>query len=195
MAPCVQRPVDMVFLLDGSERLGMQNFRQVREFVLKVSERLALARSRTDRLRARLALMEYGRDQSDNHVAFPLTHDSAVIADGIAHLPYLDSSSSVAPAIIHAIDKILGRGNSRQTRRNAEISFVFITDGVTDTENLEEAVSAMRGAQVVSSVIVTGSDVDKDVVRKLAMGDQDAIFTGKDLSPTKLLHSFVQWVC
>lgn len=197
VAPCVQRPVDLVFLLDGSERLGSENFRHVREFVAKVADRLGLAQSKTDRMRARLALVEFGKE-NENHLAFPLTHDPAIIADGIARLPYLDSSSSVGPAIIHTIDNILGRGNARQTRRNAEVSFVFITDGITESENLEEAVSAMRGAQVVSTVIATGSDVDQEVLTKLAMGDRDAIFKGKDLSSlskSNLFDRFIQWVC
>lgn len=197
VAPCASRPVDLVFLLDGSERLGTKNFQHVPEFVQKVADRLVLAQSRTDLMRARLALVEFGKE-NENHVAFPLTHDPAVIADGIARLPYLDSSSSVAPAIFHTIDNILSKGNARQTRPNAEVSFVFITDGITDTKNLEEAVSAMRGAQVVPTVITLGSDVDKEVLEKLAMGDQDAIFKGKHLSDlirSSLFERFIKWVC
>lgn len=197
VSPCVQRPVDLVFLLDGSERLGMDNFKHVREFVQMAADRLGLAQSNTDNMRARLALIEFGKE-NENHLAFALTHDPAVIADGIARLPYLDSSSSIGPAIIHTIDTILGKGNARQTRRNAEISFVFITDGVTDSNILDEAVSAMRGAQVVSTVIATRSDVDQKVLMKLAMDDQYAIFKGKDfsdLTQSSLFDRFIQWVC
>lgn len=197
VAPCAQRPVDLVFLLDGSERLGSNNFQRVREFVQKVADRLVLAQGRNDGMRARLALMEFGKE-NENQVAFTLTHDPAVIADGISRLSYFDSSSSVGPAIIYTIDNILGRGNARQTRRNAEVSFVFITDGITDNINLEEAVSAMRGAQVVSTVIATGSDVDREVLTKLAMGDQYAIFAGQDLSglsQSSFFDRFIQWVC
>ncbi|KAM9850758.1 collagen alpha-2(VI) chain-like isoform 2-T2 [Aulostomus maculatus] len=197
VAQCVHRPVDLVFLLDGSERLGEENFRYVREFVQKAVDRLGLAQSRTDLMRARIALMEYG-NEDEHHIAFSLTHDPVLMADGIVRLPYLDSSSSVAPAIIHAIDNILGKGNTRQTRRNAEISFVFVTDGITDTKNLDEAISAMRGSQVVSTVITTGSDVDQEVLLKLAMGDRDAIFKRQDvsdLSQTSLFEDFIKWVC
>lgn len=197
VALCRQRPVDLVFLLDGSERLGLSNLQHVREFLQKVAETLRLARNKADRMRARMALMEFGKEDM-NHVAFQLTHDSAVIADGIARLPYLDSSSSVAPAINQTINNILGRGNARKTRRNSEVSFVFITDGITDSSNLEEAVSAMREAQVVSTVIAAGSDVDQDVLLKLVMNDQDAIFRVKDfsgLSQSTWFNTFIQWVC
>lgn len=195
VAPCVQRPVDLVFLLDGSERLGTENFRYVREFLQKAADRLSLAASKTDRMRARLALIEFG---NENLVVFPLTHDPTVIANGIARLRYMDSSSSVGPAIIHTIDTVLGKRNARLTRRNAEVSFVFITDGVTDSKNLDEAVSAMRGSQVVSTVVTTRSDVDQKVLMKLAMDDRDAIFKVKDfadMSQSSLFDRFVQWVC
>lgn len=197
VARCVERPVDLVFLVDGSERLGLENHRSVGEFVQTVASRLILARSKTDRRRARIALMEFGRE-SENYVAFQLTHDPAVIAGGLASLRYLDSSSSVGPAVLHAIDNILGKGNARQVRRNAEVSFIFLTDGVTDTSVLDEAVSAMRSQQVVSAVVATGGDVDQAVLEKLAMNDRDAIFRGQtfsDLVRSSLFDRFIQWVC
>lgn len=196
VARCRQRPVDLVFLLDGSERLGPSNFQHVREFLQKVANTLRLAQGKKYRTGARLALIEFSKER--NHLAFQLTHDSAVIADGIAHLPYLDSSSSLAPAINETINNILGKGNARKTRPHSEVSFVFITDGMTDSSNLEEAVRDMRVAQVVSTVIAAGSDVDQDVLLKLVMNDQDAIFGAKDfsdLSQSTWFNSFIQWVC
>lgn len=192
VSPCVQRPVDLVFLLDGSERLGTDNFRHVREFLQKVANRLVLARSKDDERRARLALIEYGKNEQ--RLAFSLTHNLHTISTGIADLTYLDSSSTVEPAISYAIDNIL----RRQTRRNAEISFVFITDGITVMGNLTESVDAMRKEQVVSTVIATGSDVNEEVLKKLAIGDQDAIFKVQDLSNlsrSRFFDRFIQWIC
>lgn len=192
VSPCVQRPVDLVFLLDGSERLGTDNFRHVREFLQKVADRLVLARSKDDERRARLALIEYGKNEQ--RLAFSLTHNLHTISTGIADLTYLDSSSTVEPAISYAIDNIL----RRQTRRNAEISFVFITDGITVMGNLTESVDAMRKEQVVSTVIATGSDVNEEVLKKLAIGDQDAIFKVQDLSNlsrSRFFDRFIQWIC
>uniref|UniRef100_A0A8C5HM29 Collagen alpha-2(VI) chain n=1 Tax=Gouania willdenowi TaxID=441366 RepID=A0A8C5HM29_GOUWI len=197
VARCVGRPVELVFLLDGSERLGIDNHRHVGELVQTVADRLILARNRIDRRRARLALMEFGRED-EHYVAFPLTHDPAVIANGLSNLRYLDSSSSVGPAIRQAINSILRKGNSRQTRRNAEVSFVFITDGVTNSSSLEEAVRTMRQEQIVSTVIATGSDVDQEVLSKLTMGDQDAIFKGQpfsDLVRSSLIDRIILWLC
>ena len=87
---------------------------------------------------------------------------------------------------------------SRLARRNAELSFVFITDGVTSSENLEEGVSAMRRAEGVPTVIAMGSDADTEVLRKVALGDAAAIFRGEDytlLNKPSFFERFVRWIC
>lgn len=197
VAPCIQRPVDLVFLLDGTERLGPDKFQEVLTFVKMVGERVGLARDGNDRKRLRMALVQYGTvDQLQ--VAFQLTHDPDVIAEGIARLAYLDSSSVVGPAIISTIDRIVGRGPGRGSRRFAEISFVFITDGFTGKNQLQEAVDAMRTAQVVSTVLAPTADVDQEVLNKLVLGDKSAVF--KNMHFSSLLHPhsferFIRWVC
>uniref|UniRef100_A0AAY4AWV8 Collagen alpha-2(VI) chain n=1 Tax=Denticeps clupeoides TaxID=299321 RepID=A0AAY4AWV8_9TELE len=192
VARCADRPVDLVFLVDGSERLGPQNFQAVREFVEKVAGRLTLATSKNDPKSARLALLQYGAE-SQQSVAFPLTHNRTAVQRGLADMTYLDSSSSVAPAVHYAISSLA----SWQVRRGAEVNFVFVTDGVTATEGLKESVAAMRGKQVVPTVVAMGSDVDRDVLLELAMNDRHAIFTSPAFAPLpdRLLESFVRWVC
>lgn len=197
VASCVQRPVDLVFLLDGSERMGMENFRRAREFVEQVAEQLTLARRDNDERNTRVALLQYG-DEGAQEVAFKLSHNLTVIADGLAGMRYLDSASNVGSAIMYAVNNILMSGSSRLARRNAEISFVFITDGVTSNKNLEEGLSAMRRAEGVPTVIAMGSDVDQEVLTKLALGDQTAIFRGQDyshLSRRSFIDRFLRWIC
>lgn len=197
VASCVQRPVDLVFLLDGSERMGMDGFQRVREFVEKVADRLTLAQGPRDKNNARMALLQYGME---NRQVFKLSHNFTVISDGLANMTYMDSSSNVGSAIIYAINHILQSGNTRLTRGNTEISFVFITDGITDKKNLEEGISSMRRVEGVPTVIAMGKDeaVDKEVLTKLTLGDQTAIFRGKDysqLSEPSFFERFIRWVC
>ncbi|KAI5101801.1 collagen alpha-2(VI) chain isoform X2, partial [Silurus meridionalis] len=199
VASCVQRPVELVFLVDGSERMGSDNFQNVREFVEKVAYRLSLAQNAKDKNNARVALLQYG-GETRQEVAFKLTHNFTVITEGLSTLKYMDSSSNVGSAIIYAVNNILQSGNTRLARNNAEISFVFITDGITDKKNLEEGLSSMRRAEGVPTVIAMGRDeaIDKEVLMKLALGDQTAIFKGKDysqLSRPSFFERFIRWVC
>lgn len=164
VAQCTQRPVDIVFLLDGSERLGEQNFHKVRRFVEDVSRRLTLARRDDDPLNARMAL---------------------------------NSFSHVGTGIVHAINNVV-RGARGGARRHAELSFVFLTDGVTGNDSLEESVHSMRKQNVVPTVVAVGGDVDMDVLTKISLGDRAAIFREKDfdsLAQPSFFDRFIRWIC
>uniref|UniRef100_A0A672VCK9 Collagen alpha-2(VI) chain n=1 Tax=Strigops habroptila TaxID=2489341 RepID=A0A672VCK9_STRHB len=199
VAQCTQRPVDVVFLLDGSERIGEQNFHRAHHFVEEVARQLTLARSNSDSMNARIALLQYGSER-DQNVVFPLTYNLTEISNALAQIKYLDSSSNIGSAIIHAINNIVlspGDGQ-RLARRNAELSFVFITDGITGSKNLEEAINSMKKQDVMPTVVALGSDVDMDVLLKLGLGDRAAIFREKDydsLSQPSFFDRFIRWIC
>uniref|UniRef100_A0A663MA71 Collagen alpha-2(VI) chain n=1 Tax=Athene cunicularia TaxID=194338 RepID=A0A663MA71_ATHCN len=199
VAQCTQRPVDVVFLLDGSERIGEQNFHRAHHFVEDVARQLTLARTNSDNMNARIALLQYGSER-DQDVVFPLTYNLTEISNALAQIKYLDSSSNIGSAIIHAINNIVlspGDGQ-RLARRNAELSFVFITDGITGSKNLEEAINSMKKQDVMPTVVALGSDVDMDVLLKLGLGDRAAIFREKDydsLSQPSFFDRFIRWIC
>lgn len=83
-------------------------------------------------------------------------------------------------------------------RRNAELAFVFITDGITSEEQLEEGVTAMRRAEGVPTVIAIGKDTDEAVLRKVSLGDSSAIFRADDyamLNKPSFFERFIRWIC
>uniref|UniRef100_A0A3Q1HGJ1 VWFA domain-containing protein n=1 Tax=Anabas testudineus TaxID=64144 RepID=A0A3Q1HGJ1_ANATE len=106
VASCVQRPVDIVFLLDGSERMGLENHRRAKEFIEKVADQLTLASGPTDERNARLALVQYG-SPTEQRVEFKLTHNKTEIIDSLARVTYMDSSSALGSAIIHAVNNVV----------------------------------------------------------------------------------------
>lgn len=106
MANCVRRPVDVVFMLDGSERMGLENHRRAKEFIENVARRLNLANSNSDERDARVALLQYG-SPTEQRVEFLLTHNFTLISDSLAGVNYMDSSSALGSAIIYAINNIV----------------------------------------------------------------------------------------
>uniref|UniRef100_A0A8D1S6Z4 Collagen type VI alpha 2 chain n=1 Tax=Sus scrofa TaxID=9823 RepID=A0A8D1S6Z4_PIG len=196
VAQCTQRPVDIVFLLDGSERLGEQNFHKAQRFVEDVSRRLTLARRDDDPLNARVALLQFGGPR-EQQVAFPLTFNLTVIQEALASSRYLNSFSHVGTGIVHAINQVV-LGAPAGARRHAELAFVFLTDGITGNESLEEAVHSMRKQNVVPTVVAVGSDVDADVLSKISLGDEAAVFREKDydsLVQPGFFDRFIRWIC
>ncbi|XP_048095829.1 collagen alpha-2(VI) chain-like [Alosa alosa] len=197
VAPCSDRPVDLVFLVDGSERIGQENFDRVQRFIERVARRLPMARDGSDAMGARVAVMQYGR-ANQHQVASGLTHNLGVLTERMEGMHYLDASSDVTSAITHAVSNVLFSERVRQTRREAEVNFVFVTDGVTSTEGLKEVLGVMRKEQVVPSVVALGNEVDKEVVMQLALGDRNAVFQGPDythLSELNYFDRFIRWVC
>lgn len=106
MASCVQRPVDLIFLLDGSERMGLENHRRAKDFIDNVARRLNLASNASDPRNARLALLQYG-SHTEQRVEFPLTHNYTQIGDSLAAMNYMDSSSALGNAIIYAVNHVV----------------------------------------------------------------------------------------
>ncbi|TNN48203.1 Collagen alpha-2(VI) chain [Liparis tanakae] len=198
VASCVQRPVDVVFLLDGSERMGLEDHRKAKEFIENVARRLTLASGQTDDRNARVALLQYG-STTEQRVEFALTHNLTVISDSLAGVKYMDSSSALGSAIIYAVNNlVIPQRGERLARRNAELAFVFVTDGVTASEQLDEGVSAMRRAEGVPTVIAVGSDTDEEVLRKVSLGDMSAVFRGADyaaLNKPSFFDRFIRWIC
>ncbi|XP_068427737.1 collagen alpha-2(VI) chain [Clinocottus analis] len=198
VASCVQRPVDVVFLLDGSERMGLEDHRKAKEFIENVARRLTLASGQSDERNARMALLQYG-STTEQRVEFALTHNLTVISDSLAGVTYMDSSSALGSAIIYAVNNlVIPQRGERLARRNAELAFVFVTDGVTASEQLDEGVSAMRRAEGVPTVIAVGSDTDEEVLRKVSLGDMSAVFRGADyaaLNKPSFFDRFIRWIC
>ena len=99
--------------------------------------------------------------------------------------------------IVHAINQVV-LGAQAGARRHAELSFVFLTDGVTGNDSLEEAVHSMRKQNVVPTVVAVGSDVDADVLSKISLGDAAAVFREKDydsLAQPGFFDRFIRWIC
>lgn len=196
VAPCTQRPVDIVFLLDGSERLGEQNFHKARHFVEKVSQELTLANRDDDPLNARVALLQFG-GPDQLKVAFPLTFNETVIQEALERERYLNSFSHVSSGIVGAINQVV-LGTQPGARRHAELAFVFLTDGVTGNHSLDEAVHSMRKQNVVPTVVAVGDDVDMEMLSKISLGDTAAIFREKDydsLAQPGFFDRFIHWIC
>ncbi|XP_041056411.1 collagen alpha-2(VI) chain isoform X2 [Carcharodon carcharias] len=192
VAPCMQRPVELVFMIDGSERMGTTNFRHVREFVEKVATTMPLAQSNSDAMRARIAVLQYG-SEDEQQLVFGLSHNLTAILDPLAAMSYLDSSSSVGSAIIYGIRNLV-----QAARRGAELSFVFITDGTSGNKSLGEAVDSMRKHNVVPTVIAVGPEVDMDILLQIGLGERAAIYRAADYShilQTSFFNRLYKWIC
>ncbi|XP_067094346.1 collagen alpha-2(VI) chain-like [Osmerus mordax] len=181
VAPLVQRPVDILFFVDGSERTGPGNFRTVLGFINRLAQEIPLSNGDSDAKGARFAVLQIGGEQ-DPEVLLDFSYSTSSISSLAFQAVYRDSSARLGGAILYAAKNLVVSpgGRFRGVRRNAEISFVFVTDGVVSDRNMVQAVDAMRKANVVSMAIAVGPEVDRARLLQLTLGDTSLIFNLKN---------------
>ncbi|XP_053322720.1 collagen alpha-2(VI) chain-like [Spea bombifrons] len=195
LGPLVGRPVDIVFFVDGSERTGKENFMQVLRFIKHISEELKLATQEEDRHGARIAVIEYGAENEQN-VLLDFTYNRTSLQELHSKAVYYDSSSHVGSAVLYAIKNIVQRQYGG-ARSNAEISFVFVTDGMSNNKNFVQALDFIRANNIVTCAVAVGSDVNNEKLSRLTLGDTTSVFRLKQyeqLFATSFIRNIVQWL-
>uniref|UniRef100_UPI00358F8592 collagen alpha-2(VI) chain isoform X2 n=2 Tax=Myxine glutinosa TaxID=7769 RepID=UPI00358F8592 len=210
VAPCMQRPVDAIFLLDGSERTGARNFKQMLRFVGRASDDLLSSSADSTFLAeagARVAIVQYG-GTDEQHLELGFTGSRTDVHEALGKITYLDSAHSLVDAITYVLKNVVepGRGDvSNGARRSAEVSFVFVTSsgslGLANPEEkraIEAALGSLRERDVATSVVTIGPHVDKESLSVLTFKERGAIFhvkTYEELFSSRFLKRFVTWVC
>ncbi|KAM8967899.1 collagen alpha-2(VI) chain-like [Pelodytes ibericus] len=195
LGPLVGRPVDIVFLVDGSERTGKENFVRVLSFIKHISQELKLATHDKDLQGARIAIMQYGGEDEQN-VLLGFTYNLTSFQTLPSRAVYYETSSHVGTAILYAIKNIV-QSRSGGARRNAEISFVFMTDGMSNNKNLAQGLDLIRANNIVTCAIAVGSDVNSEKLAQLALRETASIFLLKhheQLFTTQFVRHIVQWL-
>ena len=166
--------------MDGSERTGPGNFRTVLGFINSLAQEIPLSNGDLDPKGARFAVLQIGGEQ-DPEVLLDFSYSPSSISSLAFQAVYRDSSARLGGAILYAAKNLVVSpgGRFRGVRRNAEISFVFVTDGVVSDRNMVQAVDAMRKANVVSMAIAVGPEVDRARLLQLTLGDTSLIFNLK----------------
>ncbi|XP_073534547.1 uncharacterized protein [Phyllobates terribilis] len=196
LGPLVGRPVDIVFFVDGSERMGNENFVQVLRFIKDVAEELKLAVSDNDSHGARIAVIQYGGENEQNVLldfSFNLTSIQTLPSKAV----YYESSSHIGTGILYVIKNIVQSrsGRHKGARKNAEVSFVFITDGMNSNKNFVQAVNSLKQNGIATSAIAVGMDINMERLTQLTLKDNAALFriqTFEQLFTTTFLKHIVQ---
>ncbi|XP_063781265.1 collagen alpha-2(VI) chain-like [Pseudophryne corroboree] len=194
----IGRPVDIVFFVDGSERTGKENFVQVLRFIKHIAEELMLAANEEDLSGARIAVIQYGDETQQNVLvdfSYNLTHIQTLLSKAV----YYDSSSHIGTAILYAMKNIVKSqpGTRMGARSTAEVSFVFVTDGMNSNKNFAQALSSLRANSIVTSAIAVGSAINLEKLTQLALKDNTSLFrltTFDQLFATPFLRNIVQWL-
>ncbi|KAM3929787.1 collagen alpha-2(VI) chain-like [Leptodactylus fuscus] len=198
LAPLVGRPVDIVFFVDGSERMGTENFIQVLQFIKDIAEELKLAVSDNDSHGARISVIQYG-GENEQTVLLDFSFNLTSIQTLPSKAVYYESSSHIGTGILYAIKNLVQSraGRYKGARKNTEILFVFITDGMNSNKNFIQAVNSLKENGIVTSVIAIGTVVNMDRLNQLTLKDNTSLFrlqTFQQLFSTTFIKHIVKWL-
>jgi hypothetical protein len=137
---CVDKPIDIAFVLDSSGSIGVSRFEEIKDEVSSIVSGLDIG---PDMIKVSATTFSDNDDHTHTHSGFFLDdHDSeSSVLDAIEHLPFHGSSTHTGTALEWTMDNVLSQ------RRGGDVPAVIIviTDGVP-TGNAQEQLAASEAA-------------------------------------------------
>lgn len=152
-----QDSADLVFLIDGSQNVGAANFPYVRDLVLRIIERLDVAR---DTIRVALAL--YG---TDPEIKFYLnSYDSrSSVMDAVKGLTYTGGDeSNLGAALEEVAESLLSETSGGRAEEGVPQMVVIISAGPS-TDDTGAGDRALKRASVITFGVVIGDTATVDL--------------------------------
>uniref|UniRef100_A0A674JV73 Collagen alpha-1(VI) chain n=1 Tax=Terrapene triunguis TaxID=2587831 RepID=A0A674JV73_9SAUR len=129
-AECKCGPIDVLFVLDSSESIGLQNFQIAKDFIIKVIDRL----SKDERVKfepgdSRVGVVQYSHDNTQELVAMgdANINNIGALKEAVKNLNWIAGGTYTGEALQFTKEKLLARFAS--DKRVA----IVITDGRSDT--------------------------------------------------------------
>ncbi|XP_053400754.1 collagen alpha-1(XII) chain-like [Mercenaria mercenaria] len=157
---CPFKPVDIIFVLDGSGSEGQKNFDKQLDFVSNITEQFEIGENDT-----RVALVTFS---TAVHNEFDLNryYNKTVLLSHIAKARYYNGETNTHLALqyvrVHTLNRYKG------AERNVTKLVIVLTDG-RSLESIERAARDLKGNPLVTTIAVgIGSSVDPKELRMIA---------------------------
>uniref|UniRef100_A0A663M903 Collagen alpha-1(VI) chain n=1 Tax=Athene cunicularia TaxID=194338 RepID=A0A663M903_ATHCN len=129
-AECTCGPVDLLFVLDSSESIGLQNFQIAKDFIIKVIDRLSKdERVKFEAGESRVGVVQYSHDNTQELVAMGDANidNIGALKQAVKNLKWIAGGTYTGEALQFTKENLLRRFTS--DKRVA----IVITDGRSDT--------------------------------------------------------------
>uniref|UniRef100_A0A3Q3H0E1 Collagen alpha-1(XXVIII) chain n=1 Tax=Labrus bergylta TaxID=56723 RepID=A0A3Q3H0E1_9LABR len=151
-------PVEIMFIVDSSEKATSLVFEQQKDFVLRFSTKLMQLNSAGWRLRLRLAALQYSSTVTVEH-NFRDWQDVDVFQSRVASMAFIGHGTYTAYAITNATQVF-----SRETSSNSLRVALLMTDGMDHPRSPSAVTAAAEAKQQNIEVFTIGlSDVSREI--------------------------------
>lgn len=171
---CKCGPIDILFVLDSSESIGLQNFEIAKDFIIKVIDRL----SRDELVKfepgqSHAGVVQYSHNQMQEHVDMrsPNIRNAQELKEAVKKLQWMAGGTFTGEALQYTRDRLL------PPTSNNRIALV-ITDGRSDTQRDTTPLNVLCGPDI--QVVSVGI---KDLFGFVAGSDQLNVISCQGLAP------------
>ena len=169
---CRAHEIEVGFLVDGSASVhfyGETNFQTMKDFIKNVTNLLDVSNVQT-----RVGVIVYSTNST---LVFPLNQYSTSneIQQAVDNMEYPGGGTNTGQALNDSITTLF---NNSIVRANVSKILVVITDGVS-TDDVTEPAALVRGSGVTTFVIGIGKDFDHSQLTRVALDDENHVFTSE----------------
>ncbi|MGH0119388.1 UNVERIFIED_CONTAM: hypothetical protein FKN15_022523 [Acipenser sinensis] len=194
-ADCEKRcgALDIVFVIDSSESVGLTNFTLEKNFVINVVSRLgSIAKDPKSDTGTRVGIVQYSHDNTFEAIQLNDSRiDSlATFKDAVKRLQWIAGGTYTPSALRFAYDQLI-KGSKRD---KAKVFAVVITDGRYDPRDDEALLQSLCSGDVIVNAIGIGDmfsrQQEDESLKSIACNDQSRV-TGMNLFADLVAEEFI----
>ncbi|RXM28048.1 Collagen alpha-2(VI) chain [Acipenser ruthenus] len=194
-ADCEKRcgALDIVFVIDSSESVGLTNFTLEKNFVINVVSRLgSIAKDPKSDTGTRVGIVQYSHDNTFEAIQLNDSRiDSlATFKDAVKRLQWIAGGTYTPSALRFAYDQLI-KGSKRD---KAKVFAVVITDGRYDPRDDETLLQSLCSGDVIVNAIGIGDMFSRhqedESLKSIACNDQSRV-TGMNLFADLVAEEFI----
>uniref|UniRef100_A0A4W3IFQ5 von Willebrand factor n=1 Tax=Callorhinchus milii TaxID=7868 RepID=A0A4W3IFQ5_CALMI len=143
--------LDVVFLLEGSDKVGESNFNRSKEFIMKTVEKFQVSKPGTQ-----VSVIQYS-DAVNEELTFTSTQDYTEVLERIKQMKFRGGEqTNTGNALMHVIESTFTMQNSD---REETPNLVFMITSNPPTDNIRQSATALKEKNVELIPIIVGNDV------------------------------------
>ncbi|XP_032880227.1 collagen alpha-2(VI) chain isoform X2 [Amblyraja radiata] len=166
-------PLDIVFVIDSSESIGLTNFTLEKNFVINTVSRLgAMAKDPNAKTGARVGVVQYSHEGTFEKVLLsdPKINSLSAFKEAVKRLEWIAGGTWTPSALKYAYDMLI-QANKRE---KAKVFAVVITDGRSDPRDDDTLLNSLCKDNIIVNAIGIGDmfkrDQDPETLRSIACG-------------------------
>lgn len=166
-------PLDIVFVIDSSESIGLTNFTLEKNFVINTVSRLgAMATDPNAKTGARVGVVQYSHEGTFEKVLLsdPKINSLSAFKEAVKRLEWIAGGTWTPSALKYAYDMLI-QANKRE---KAKVFAVVITDGRSDPRDDDTLLNSLCKDNIIVNAIGIGDmfkrDQDPETLRSIACG-------------------------